>query len=114
MVEEVAAAGIAAANIGPETSARAQWLLESLKADTPAAVTRFSGIWTQTDHKSAGEWLADLPNGPTKVAAVAGFAKAVAPFEPDAAMEWAQTLPPGPARDTTIREIQQHLAKPQH
>lgn len=95
----------------PETGRWIEWsgrnLPESMRDQQ---VESMISKWTARDHLAAGEWLADLPNGPTKFAAVTGFAKTVAPFEPDAAMEWANTLPRGPARDSTLREIQKHTA----
>jgi hypothetical protein len=102
--EEIAALlnAITIERSNPETGRWIEWsgkhLPESMRDQQ---VESMISKWTTRDHLAAGEWLAALPNSPTKVAAAAGFAKTVAPFEPDAAMEWAQTLPPGPARDAT-------------
>ena len=102
---DLAAAGIASANIGPETPARARWLLESLKADTPAAVIWFSENWTQVDHKSAGQWLAGLPQGAARDAAIAGFAPQAAKLDGATAVEWALGVSDPALRETTLRSV---------
>lgn len=108
---DLAAAGIATARIGPDTAARATWLLESLRSDQPAAVTDFTVSWTQADHKGAAQWLNSLPAGKIRDAAVAGFAPAAAGLDGASAVEWALTLSDPAQRDATLTTVYQTWVK---
>jgi hypothetical protein len=61
--------------------------------------------WTKLDYRAAGEWLSSTADGAVKRAAVAGYAKTVAPYEPTIAAQWAETLPAGHDRDDLLRQI---------
>ena len=104
---DLAAAGIAAANIGPDTPDRAQWLLESLQADTPFAVNHFAAAWTSKDHKGAGEWLTGLAPGPARDAAIAGFAPRAAGLDGASAVEWALAIAEPAQRSATLDLVYQ-------
>ena len=61
--------------------------------------------WTNNDYEAAGQWLQDADEGPSKQAAVASYAKTVAPYEPDVAAQWAVTLPAGEQRDALVKTV---------
>jgi hypothetical protein len=49
--------------------------------------------WTESDYKSAGEWLNQSQAGPVKDAATRSYIKTVAPYDSEVAVQWADTLP---------------------
>ncbi|MGB6220455.1 hypothetical protein [Haloferula sp.] len=89
---DLAAAGIAAADIGPQTAARADWLITTLRDKDAGAVTGFAAAWTQAAHKDTAAWLTSLPAGDARDAAVAGFAPAIARLDGATAAKWGLTL----------------------
>ena len=66
--------------------------------------------WTDHDYEAAGKWLDSAPEGPTKNAAIRGYAQTIFKHDPETAMQWIMTLPPGNDRDNTLRNI--HLNWP--
>jgi hypothetical protein len=69
---DMAAAGIAAAKIGPETKDRAAWLLENLRSDDREAPDLFTSSWTRGSHADAANWITTLPPGIQRDAALKG------------------------------------------
>lgn len=83
-----------------------EWMGEQLPADKLAGrVGPLMAEWTTQDYRAAGQWLSAAPEGPAKQAAVVGYAKTVARYEPAAAAQWAETLPSGSARQTLLRQV---------
>ncbi|MGB6222158.1 hypothetical protein [Haloferula sp.] len=109
---DLAAAGIAAADIGPQTGARADWLIATLRDKDAGAVTGFAAAWTQAAHKDTAAWLAGLPAGDIRDAAVAGFAPAIASLDGATAAKWVLTLEDpslrASAMDRVHREWRRH------
>lgn len=89
---DIAAAGMAAAKIGPDTAERAQWLLEHLRSDDPRALTEFAKEWTHGSHSDAAGWIGKLPQGKQRDAALAGFIPAAASIDGATTMDWALTV----------------------
>lgn len=89
---DMAAAGIAAAKIGPETRARAQWLLENLRSDDTRALAEFAREWTHANHADAAAWIGKLPQGKQRDATLAGFIPAAAATDGATAIDWALTV----------------------
>jgi hypothetical protein len=61
--------------------------------------------WTTQDHRAAGDWLATTPDSAAKRAAVVGYAKTVAPYEPATAVQWAESLPADSKREELLHQI---------
>lgn len=55
---------------------------------TEAAVAE----WTKNDSIAASAWLSEQTPGPTRDAAIVGFAESIQRFEPEAAVAWANTI----------------------
>lgn len=89
---DLAAAGIASAAIGPETKERAAWLLENLRSDDPRALAEFTCTWTEGNQADAANWLATLPVGKQRDAALKGFIPAAARIDGATAMDWALSV----------------------
>jgi hypothetical protein len=89
---DMAAAGIAAAKIGPETKDRAAWLLENLRSDDGRALDLFTSSWTQGNHAEAANWIATMQPGPQRDAALKGFVPSAARIDGATAMDWALTV----------------------
>jgi len=89
---DLAAATIAAAKIGPETSDRAVWLLENLRTDDHRALEEFTGTWTEGNYADAANWITSLPNGKQRDAALKGFVPVAARIDGATAMDWALTV----------------------
>ena len=104
---DLAAASIAGAQIGPETPARAAWLLESLKSENKEAVTHFASAWTEGDYAGTAGWLKTLPEGDTRDAAVAGFAPVAARIDGATAADWALALTNPTQREATLDAVYQ-------
>ncbi len=91
---------------GDETGRWVEWMGESLsEGSRDRIISQQIREWTEKDHRAAGEWLAALPDGPSKPASVAAFAKTVAPHDPQVAAQWALTLPPGGKRKETLQAV---------
>lgn len=89
-----------------ETGQWLEWLGSKLPEDKAAQkITKLVDSWTQKDYIAAGTWLTATPEGLTKQAAVRGYARAVACYEPETAVQWAMTLPPGKNRDSLLQGI---------
>jgi len=67
--------------------------------------------WTEKDYQAAGTWLTQAADGPAKQAAVASYAKTVAPYEPETAAQWAITLPPGRTRIIALQTVYEKWPK---
>lgn len=82
------------------------WIGEKMpeKAQQVAA-QRYIGQWAQQDHRAVGAWLNEQKSGAMKSAAVASFAKTLAPHEPASAAEWAETLPEGKMRESALKDV---------
>lgn len=102
---DFAAAGIAAAEIGPQTASRADWLIRSLQSENVAAVTRFTASWTQASHEDAAAWITSLPAGKVRDAATAGYAPLAANLDGAAAAEWARLISEPGLRDSTFEAV---------
>lgn len=89
---DLAAASIAATNIGPDTPAKAQWFMQSLRSEDKRAIVEFTDRWTHADHQGAAQWMNSLPPGKQRDAAIAGFAPAAAKIDGATAVDWALTL----------------------
>lgn len=107
---DLAAASIAAANIGPDTPAKAKWLLESLRSEDTRAIIDFTSQWTHADYPAAAQWIGSLPEGRRREIAICGFAPVAARIDGATAVDWALTLT-DPARrrsclDDVVRQWQ--------
>ena len=91
-------------------SAWGTWLGENLSPgpDGQQTIKRFVSKWADDDYQAAGEWILNTKDGPIKDAAVEGYARAIAQYEPDSAEEWARTLPDGAEREALLDDIQRH------
>lgn len=102
---DLAAASIAATDIGPGTPAKAKWLLESLRSEDTRAIQEFANRWTHADYKGAAQWMNSLPAGKQRDSAVAGFAPVVAKIDGATAMDWALTLSDPVQRDSCLGDV---------
>lgn len=89
---DMAAASIAAAEIGPETGSRAAWLLDNLRSDDGRALDLFTSSWTRGNHTEAASWIASMQPGPRRDAALKGFIPVAARVDGATAMDWALTV----------------------
>ncbi len=108
---DLAAASIAAAKPGPETRDRAAWLLENLRSDDPRPLEKFAGSWTEANHADAASWIASLPQGPQRDAALKGFIPAAARIDGASAMDWALTVSDPLLRNRLYGEAHQKWAE---
>ena len=102
---DLAAASIAAANIGPETPAKAKWLLESLRSDDKRAILEFTDRWTHADYQGAAQWLSSLPAGKQRDTAISGFAPIAAKIDGATAVDWALTLTDPNERRSSVDDV---------
>lgn len=102
---DLAAASIAAANIGPETPAKAKWLLESLRSDDKRAILEFTDRWTHADYQGAAQWLSSLPAGKQRDTAISGFAPIAAKIDGATAVDWALTLTDPSERRSSVEDV---------
>jgi hypothetical protein len=102
---DLAAASIAAANIGPDTPAKAKWLLESLRSDDMRAVVEFTDRWSHADYQGAAQWMNSLPAGKQRDAAVTGFAPVAVKIDGATAVDWALTLTDPAQRNSCLDEV---------
>ncbi len=103
---DIAAASIAASNIGTDTPAKAKWLLESLRSEDQSALAEFSDRWTHTDYHGAAKWIGTLPAGKQRDSAISGFAPAAAKIDGATAVDWALTLTDPAQRKATLMDVQ--------
>ncbi len=104
-MHDATAAIIAATGIGPETAARANWLLENRRTAEPEALEGFIQTWTKADYNGAATWLSDLPPSASRDTAVAAFAPLVAQKEPPSAVDWAITITDPAQRTTALNQV---------
>jgi hypothetical protein len=102
---DLAAASIASANIGPETPARAKWLMESLRSQDKRAIVEFADQWTHADYQGAAQWMNSLPAGKQRDAAVAGFAPVAAKIDGATAVDWSLTLSDPAERSSCLDDV---------
>lgn len=102
---DLAVGSIAAVNIGPDTSAHAAWLLESLRSDNPRALRNFTDQWAHGDYIEAAKWMNAIPAGPKRDAAVSGFAPVASRIDGASAVDWALTLSDPAQRDSCLGEV---------
>ncbi len=88
----LAAVGIAAADIGPETAKRAEWLVANLRSDDGSALKEFAGKWTHGNYADAAAWINKMPKGQQRDAALAGFIPAATTIDAATAIDWALTV----------------------
>ncbi len=104
-MHDATAAILAATGIGPETAARANWLLENRRTTEPEALQGFVQTWTKADYNGAATWLRDLPPSTNRDAAIAAFAPLVAQKEPPSAVDWAITITDPAQRTTALNQV---------
>jgi len=94
-----------------ETGRWIEWVGQTLpdKGDFPIEI--MMERWTEKDFQAAGTWLTQAAESPAKQAAVASYAKTVAPYEPETAVQWAVTLPPGRTRLIALQTIYEKWPK---
>jgi len=102
---DLAAASIAAANIGPDTPAKAKWLLESLRSEDTRAVIAFTDQWAHADFQGTTKWLGSLPSGKQRDLAVSSFAPIAAKIDGASAVDWALTITDPTHRDSCLDEV---------
>jgi hypothetical protein len=102
---DLAAASIAAADIGPETPAKAKWLLESLRSDDKRAILEFANQWTHADYQGAAKWLSSLPTGKQRDTAVFGFATVATKIDGATAVDWALTITDPNVRRSCLEDV---------
>lgn len=89
---DLAAASIAATDIGAGTPAKAKWLLESLRSEDTRAIQDFTDQWTHADYQGAAQWLGSLPEGKQRDSAISSFASVAAKIDGASAVDWALTI----------------------
>ncbi|MCF7673969.1 MAG: hypothetical protein K9N23_10840 [Akkermansiaceae bacterium] len=83
-----------------------EWMGDHLPQDkVDHKVMVLMADWTTRDYQAAGGWLANTPDGPAKQAAVVGYAKTVAPYDPATAAQWVETLPAGGTRQALLQQV---------
>ena len=76
-------------------NATAQWLANLPMSDPIYSEENNSAlmqVWAESDSIAASEWLSQMPVGPQRDAAIAGFSKSIERFEPEAATIWANSM----------------------
>ena len=95
---------------GPDKGQWISWMGENLEQESAGdQIGGTMGEWTRNDYRAAGEWLASAPPGPTKNAAIKGYAETVAEYDPATATQWALTLPEGKERQETLETIHANM-----
>ncbi len=102
---DLAAASIAATNIGPETPAKAKWLLESLRSEDTRAVKEFADQWTHSDYQGAAQWISSLPAGTQRDNAISGFAPVAAKIDGASAVDWTLTITDADQRQSCLSYV---------
>ncbi len=80
-----------------------EWMGNTLppgKSDWP--IIDMMDTWTRQDYEAAGKWLVSSPEGPSRNAAIRGYAQTVFKHDPETAMQWIMSLPPGEERQQTL------------
>ncbi len=74
-----------------------QWVEVNVAQDPKAAAQVTSALmesWVSLDPQAASQWMADLPEGQQRIAAIVGLAQSRELYKsPDAVLEWVMTLP---------------------
>ena len=73
----------------------AQWLANLAMSDPIYSEENNSAlmqVWAVSDSIAASEWLSQMPMGPQRDSAIAGFCKSIERFEPEAATIWANSM----------------------
>lgn len=69
--------------------------------------TQLALTWSRSDSVATSSWLNALPPGPTRDAAIAGFAETMRRFEPEAALAWADQIEvPSQRRNVMLESFQ--------
>lgn len=100
------ARGVDGGAVGDDAGEWVGWLGKHLSGgDLDSKVNEIVARWAGRDYQAAGKWIASMEEGEARWSAVKGYAKAVAPHEPEAAEQWVNSLPAGPERDQLLGEI---------
>jgi hypothetical protein len=102
---DLAAASIAAADIGAETPAKAKWLLESLRSEDTRAIAEFTDQWAHADYQGTTKWLSSLSTGQQRDTAISSFAPIAAKIDGASAVDWALTITEPTLRDSCLDEV---------
>lgn len=102
---DLAAASIAASNIGAGTPAKAKWLLESLRSEDTRAIREFADQWTHADYQGAAQWLGSLPGGKQRDIAISGFAPVAAKIDGASAVDWALAITDPDLRRSSLDDV---------
>jgi hypothetical protein len=94
-----------------ETGRWIEWIGQTLPDKADITIDTMMERWTEKDYQAAGTWLTQAADGPAKQAAVASYAKNVAPYEPEIAAQWAVTLPPGRTRHIALQSVYEKWPK---
>jgi hypothetical protein len=98
--------------VKPEETGRwIEWIGQTLPDKGDFTIETMMERWTEKDYQAAGTWLTQAADSPAKQAAVASYAKTVAPSDPETAVQWAVTLPPGRTRLIALQTIYQKWPK---
>jgi len=98
--------------VKPEETGRwIEWIGQTLPGKADITIDTMMERWTEKDYRAAGTWLTQAADSPVKQAAVASYAKTVAPYEPETAAQWAMTLPAGQKRNIALQSIYQKWPK---
>lgn len=100
---------------GKEFPAWIEWMGRQLPAragpDASGPLACMMERWTERDYEAAGHWLVEAQDGPAKVAAVAGYVRAISPYDLDTALQWIESLPDERDRMGLLRSIHWNLPK---
>ena len=94
-------------------TATAQWLANLPPSDPLYSEENNSAlmqVWAESDSIAASEWLNQMPVGPQRDAAIAGFSKSIERFEPEAATIWANSIGDPIRRVERLEAILRNLA----
>jgi hypothetical protein len=98
---------------GEETGKWIHWMGENLTdLSDDSKISQLMNSWTRDDHRAAGSWLASANDGPARNAAVAAYARTIAPFDAAAAAKWAATISDPEARAGVIESIKAEADSP--
>jgi hypothetical protein len=102
---DLAAASIAASNIGAGTPAKAKWLLESLRSEDTRAIQEFTDQWTHADYQGAAQWLGSLREGNQRDSAISSFASVAAKIDGASAVDWALAVTDPDLRRSSLDDV---------
>lgn len=94
-----------------ETGRWIEWIGQTLPDKGDFTIETMMERWAEKDYQAAGTWLTQAADSPARQAAVASYAKTVAPYDPETAVLWAVTLPPGRTRLIALQTIYQKWPK---